>query len=165
MVYRHMALAHASTEAINAGKMTTSYLPDGPIPPIAKAFEYLSLAKVAGSAQEAQDMLILNQKSGISMNRRRVLADAKLRCLDLAKDYAVPEWKALHLPGPAGRDALNMAVDNVVASGKATPHDEVVCKHLARVLTVWSLVRMRSVFHWVLISASLCLRQIRRAGI
>ena len=105
------------------------------MPAVAKAFEYISLAKVAGSAQEAQDMLILNEKSGITMNRKRVLADAKARCAKLAEDYAPPEAPILHLPGPAGRDALYMAVETFAKNGKATPHDVVVCQHLAQVLS------------------------------
>lgn len=135
MVGRHLALAQHSTRMIQSGKPPKPYLPDGPMPPISKAFEYISMAKVAGSAQEAQDMLILNAQSGISMNRRRVLADAKTRCLELAKDYTPPEPYLYHLPGSAGRDALYMAVENFVKNGKATAHDEVVSKHLAQLLT------------------------------
>ncbi len=110
-------------------------MPMGPMPAISKAFEMISVAKVAGSAQEAQDMMILNAKSGISMNRRRVLADAKTRCLELAKDYAAPESPMLALPGKSGHAALMLAVENFAKSGKATPYDVVVCDHLARVLT------------------------------
>ncbi len=135
MVARHVALSHQSTTAIQSGKMPKPYLPDGPMPGISKAFEYISLAKVAGSAQEAQDMLILNANSGITMNRRRVLADAKARCLSLAEDYTPPLPYELHLPGPAGRDALYMAIDGFVRNGKATAHDKTVSEHLAQVLT------------------------------
>lgn len=39
------------------------------------------------------------------------------------------------MPGAAGYAALAMAVENFRKSGKATPHDEVVSMHLARVLT------------------------------
>ncbi len=107
----------------------------GPMPPISKVFEMISMAKVAGSAHEAQEMQILNAKSGISMNRRRVLADAKIRCLELAKNYQAPVPATLNLPGASGYAALCMAVENFVKNGRATPHDEVVSKALARVLT------------------------------
>ncbi len=110
-------------------------MPGGPMPPISRVFEYISMAKVAGSAHEAQDMLILNEKSRISMNRRRVLADAKALCLELAAGYQPPPPATFRLPGSSGRDALHMAVDNYVKNGKATAHDEVVSKALARVLT------------------------------
>jgi len=135
MIARHMAQAEATTKAIMSGKKPDAMMPGGPMPAISKAFEYISMAKVAGSAQEAQEMLILNDKSGVSMNRRRVLADAKTRCLQLAENYATPIPPVFRLPGHAGRDALYMAVENFAKSGKATPHDVVVCQHLAQVLT------------------------------
>lgn len=107
----------------------------GPMPAIAKAFESISMAKVAGSAAEAQEMLILNAKSRISMNRRRVLSDAKVLALELAQDYVPPTPRSVYLPGEAGYLSLKLAVDNFRASGKATAHDEVVSLALARVLT------------------------------
>ncbi len=107
----------------------------GPMPAISKAFEYISMAKVAGSAAEAQEMLIMNSKSRISMNRRRVLADAKQLALQLAENYTPPEQRTIRLPGDSGYTALKLAVDNFRKSGKATPHDETVSLALARVLT------------------------------
>ncbi len=106
----------------------------GAMPVISKVFEQIALAKVGGSAEEARDMKILRADDGISMNRARVLADAKARCLDLAKNYAAPAPATLHLPGGSARVALSMAVDGFAAAGKATPHDVVVCKVLANVL-------------------------------
>lgn len=135
MVGRHLALAAEVHGEIQSDKPPSAVMAHGPMPPVSKAFEYISMAKVAGSAQEAQDMLILNAASGISMNRRRVLADAKAKCLTLAEGYRPPEPFVYTLPGTSGRDALYMAVDNFVKNGKATPHDEVVSKHLAQVLT------------------------------
>lgn len=80
-------------------------------------------------------MLVLQGKSGITMNRLRVLADAKALALELAKEYQPPEAPEFYLPGATARAALNMAVAGFVKSGKATPHDEVVAKGLARVLS------------------------------
>ncbi len=135
LLLRHVAAGEAAQKAIAAGKKPEHLIGGGPMGAISKAFEYISMAKVAGSAAEAQDMLILNAKSGITMNRRRVLADAKARALELAQNYQPPEQRTLRLPGEAGYLALKLAVDNFRASGKATPHDEVVSLHLARVLT------------------------------
>lgn len=105
------------------------------MPAISKVFEYLSMAKVAGSADEARLMGILNAKSRISMNRRRVLSDAKSLVLELAEDYAPPIPTTLRLPGETGFTALKMAIGNFRANGKATAHDEVVSEALAYVLT------------------------------
>lgn len=105
------------------------------MPAISKAFEQIVMAKVAGSSDEARDMKILNAKSRVTMNRARLLADAKLLCLELAKNYAPPVSPVLALPGRAGQAALSMAVDGFVKSGKATAHDAVIARKLAYVLT------------------------------
>jgi 3-hydroxyacyl-CoA dehydrogenase len=80
-------------------------------------------------------MLILSPDSQIVMNRNRVLADAKALCLNMAKDYKVPEPRGIHLPGATAKAAMDMAVDGFVAAGQATPHDKVVANHLSYVLS------------------------------
>ena len=135
LVWRHMLAAHAAQKAIAKGAKPEVMVGGGPMPAISKVFEYISMAKVGGSAEEARDMMILNSKSRISMNRARVLADAKSLCLELAENYTPPERVALRLPGASGAVALNMAVENFVASGKATAHDAVVSGALASVIT------------------------------
>jgi 3-hydroxyacyl-CoA dehydrogenase len=107
----------------------------GAMPIVTKAFEQIGMAKVSGSAEEARDMMILNARSGISMNRTRVLADAKALCLKLAEGYAPPAPQVIHLPGASAKAAMLMALDNLREQGKATPHDLVVGEHLATVLS------------------------------
>ena len=107
----------------------------GPMPPITKTFEAIGLATVAKSAEEARDLKILREGDGITMNRDRLLADAKAKVLALAESYAPPEAAELSLPGPTGAVAIGMAVDGFRLSGKATPHDVVVSRALAKVLT------------------------------
>ena len=107
----------------------------GAMPAIAKAFEYIGTAKVGGSADEARDMKILNNVCRISMNRVRLLPDAKQLCLMLADSYTPPQPATVNLPGPTAKTALQMGLDQFVAQGKATPHDVVVCTELAGVLS------------------------------
>ena len=109
--------------------------PGGPMPPVIKAFETISMATVAKSAVEAKDHLYLRPDDGVVMNRERVLAAAKKRALSLAEGYAAPEVGELSLPGPTAEAAMNMAVDGFRKLGKATPHDEVVAGALAGVLS------------------------------
>ena len=106
----------------------------GPIPPVSQVFETVSLAKVAKSAFDAQDIGYMRQSDGVTMNRERLLYDAKQRVLDLAKEYKPPEPWVINLPGPTGRAALNLAVEGFRILGKATPHDVTVSKALASVL-------------------------------
>jgi 3-hydroxyacyl-CoA dehydrogenase len=110
-------------------------MPKGPMPAAAKVFEMISTAKVAKSAAEMREMGILRDGDRITMNRYRLLADAKARALELARDYKAPEPREIVLPGPSGRVALNNAVAGFAKLGVATRHDVVVAGELARVLT------------------------------
>lgn len=108
----------------------------GPMPPVTNAFQTIGMAAVAKSAYEAFDHLyFLKNRDNVTMNRDRVLFDAKQKALELAKDYKAPEMEEIRLPGPAGKVALDLAVGDLAKSGKATPHDVVVCDHLAHVLS------------------------------
>lgn len=114
---------------------TLGRLPKGPMPPVAKAFEIISTATVAKSAAEAKEYLFLRPTDGITMNRYRLLADAKAKALELARDYTPPEPPEYVLPGPTGTAALEIAVDSYHRRGIATKHDVVVSKALAGVLS------------------------------
>jgi len=109
-------------------------LPKGPMPAVARCFEILAVATVAKSAAEAKDLLFLKPGDGITMNRDRLLADAKAKALALVGQPKPPEPAAYLLPGPSGQAALALAVDGFVKAGKATPHDVTVSASLAAVL-------------------------------
>ncbi|MAE50718.1 MAG: 3-hydroxyacyl-CoA dehydrogenase [Micavibrio sp.] len=101
-----------------------------------KAFEVIGVATVAKSAQEAKAIGYFRDSDGITMNRDRLLFDAKQHALDLAKGYVQKERITdIRVPGAAGKVALDMAVDDLVKSGKASPYDKVVCGRLATVLS------------------------------
>src|SRR4030095_13771732 len=86
------------------------------IPPVVAAFEAISLAKVAKSAAEAKEFKFLRPTDGISMNRDRLLADAKARTLKMLADgYQPPKPPELRLPGPSGRTGLNLVVHGLRA--------------------------------------------------
>jgi len=110
-------------------------VPRGPLPAVAKAFEIISTAQVSKSAAQARGLNFLRATDNVTMNRDRLLGDAKARVLALADGYQPPKPAEYHLPGPGGRVALDLAVDGFAATGKATPHDVVVSKAVARVLT------------------------------
>ena len=107
----------------------------GPVPPVAGAFETISMAKVSRSAEEARDLLFLRKSDGVTMNRDRLLADAKAKVLELAPTYESPQEPSFRLPGPSGRAALEIFVGEFVNAGKATAHDAVVSGQIAAVLT------------------------------
>jgi 3-hydroxyacyl-CoA dehydrogenase len=107
----------------------------GPLPKLKTLFELIGTAQVGGSADQARDMLILNEKSRITMNRARLLADAKQLCQSLIPGYTPPEPATVKLPGMTARIAFALAMRGLKASGKLTPHDEVVMEALGQVLT------------------------------
>ena len=108
---------------------------EGPMPPVMKAFEYIGTAQVAKSAEQARSMGFLAPDDSITMNRDRLLADAKAHALKLSEGYEPPEPRTYNLPGPSGRTALRLAVKDLVLSGQATPHDVVVTDELAWILS------------------------------
>ncbi len=110
-------------------------VPKGPMPVLTKVFQAVSTAQVAKSAAEAKEMMILRKDDGITMNRDRLLADAKAKALSLVEGYAAPEKPTFRLAGESGRTGLNMAVADFQKKGMATEYDLVVADRLAEVLT------------------------------
>jgi 3-hydroxyacyl-CoA dehydrogenase len=109
--------------------------PGGPMPGLAQAFETISTAKVSRSAEQARELGFFRDGDGITMNRDRLLSDAKARVLALAENYAPPVSKKISLPGPTAATGFNLAVKDFVKQGKAMPHDQVVSAALAIVLS------------------------------
>ncbi len=109
--------------------------PGGPMPAVAQAFETISLAKVSASAQHAQEMLYLGKNDAITMNKDRLLADAKARTLVLAESYQPPQPAHYLLPGASARATLDIAVRNLQLAGKASAYDVEICRQLALVLS------------------------------
>ncbi len=114
----------------NAGNV-----PHGPMPAVMAAFEQISLAKVSKSAANAKELKYLRKADGITMNRDRLLPDAKALALKLAAEYIPPLPVELRLPGPSGKVALNMAIETYALQGLALPHDVTVSGQLANVLS------------------------------
>ena len=110
-------------------------VPRGPMPAVAKAFETISTATVSKSAAQAKELMFLRPADGITMNRYRLLADARAKALAMAADYQAPEPVKLKLPGATGRVGVKLVVDGFHKRGIATNHDLTVFEHLANVLT------------------------------
>ncbi|WP_309698217.1 3-hydroxyacyl-CoA dehydrogenase NAD-binding domain-containing protein [Sphingomonas sp. SORGH_AS_0870] len=110
-------------------------MPKGPMPAVMKAFETISTAQVSRSAALAKDLGYLRKDDGITMNRDRLLADAKSKALSLVEGYQPPEKPVFRLPGAAGRVAFNGAVADFAKKGVATPYDVVVAGRLANIVT------------------------------
>jgi 3-hydroxyacyl-CoA dehydrogenase len=110
-------------------------LPRGPMPAPAKVFEGISTADVSKSAHQAMEKKFLRETDGVSMNRDRLLADAKIRALSMVDGYTPPKPPEFVLPGASGRAGLNAAAEGFHRRGIATDHDLVVADALAEVLS------------------------------
>ena len=77
-----------------------------------KAFEAIATAKVATSAHEARGLGFLSDSDRISMNRERVLSDAKARALELVRGGYEPPVPRTDIPAPGENllAALKMGV-------------------------------------------------------
>jgi len=109
--------------------------PGGPIPPIVKAFETIGMAKVSKSAVEAKELLFLAHTDGITMNKNRLLADAKVKALSLSSHYAPPQPCVYPMPGKTAKILLSMGIKAFHLLGKATDYDVEVSEKLAFVLS------------------------------
>ena len=84
----------------------TSIRPDGRgesvelLEAMKKAFETIAMAKVATSAHEARAFGFLSDSDHITMNRERVLSDAKNRALELVRAGYEPPVMRTDLPAP-----------------------------------------------------------------
>ncbi len=107
----------------------------GPMPATAFVFETISTAKVGLSAYEAKDFLYLRETDGVTMNKSRLLADAKAKAFEMVQNFTPEKPFDLTLPGPGGKAALDMAVDGFYMRGLATTYDVVVSSRVASVLT------------------------------
>jgi 3-hydroxyacyl-CoA dehydrogenase len=99
-------------------------------------FENIALAKVSTSAFEARDLRLLRPSDGITMNRDRVLHDAKSRAVALAEaGYRAPlPVTDIPAPGESVLAALRLGVYMLRQGEYASDHDVTVATHLAEVM-------------------------------
>jgi 3-hydroxyacyl-CoA dehydrogenase len=112
------------------------------------AFEALAMAKVGTSAEECRDLGFLRREDGISMNRDRLVADAKEVALALARaGYNPPaaSWQEgaqttqIKVLGEQFLSAAKMMIHLLQRGGYASEHDAHVARKLANILAGGSL--------------------------
>ncbi len=86
---------------------TSGLLPHGPMPAPSKVFEIVSMATVSKSAANAKELLFLREKDGITMNRYRLLADAKATALKLVDGYTPPHTGRPQAAGRRGKTGIH----------------------------------------------------------
>jgi 3-hydroxyacyl-CoA dehydrogenase len=120
----------------------TSIRPDGRgesvelLEAMKKAFETIAMAKVATSAHEARGLGLLSDSDNITMNRERVLSDAKARALALARSsYEAPVMRNdLPAPGENILATLKLGVYMMRQGDYISDHEVKIGNKVAEVL-------------------------------
>ena len=100
-----------------------------------QVFQTIATAKTSTSGADARALGFLRRSDGITMNRERLLTDAKAKALSLVPGYAPPAPRSVTLTGERGRKMLMAGVEAMASAGKVSAHDQLVAGHLATVLT------------------------------
>ena len=101
-----------------------------------RAFEAIATAKVATSAHEARGLGFLTDADRITMNRERVLSDAKIRALELVRAGYEPPVPRTDIPAPGENllAALKMGVHMMRRGDYITDYEVKLGAKIAEVL-------------------------------
>jgi 3-hydroxyacyl-CoA dehydrogenase len=101
-----------------------------------RALETIAMAKVATSAAEARSMGLLAQSDRITVNRERLLLDAKAQAVALAEaGYAAPLPRTqIPAPGLGALGTMETGIFLMGEAGFASEHDQKVARWAAYIL-------------------------------
>lgn len=107
-----------------------------PLPFVQQVFETIGFGKVSTSAAHARQLRYLSDRDDITMNRERLLADAKAAVLGSAPGYRpVPVPDRIPVGGDTVRATLELGVYLAWRAGRLSDHDVTIGKAIAKVLT------------------------------
>lgn len=105
-----------------------------PFEAIKRAFRLIAMATTSSSALDARRIGYLRDRDGITMNRDRLLADAKRAVLAIADGYVAPPQRTLVALGKEALGNLHYAAWAMHEGGYASDHDVRIAHELAYVL-------------------------------
>jgi 3-hydroxyacyl-CoA dehydrogenase len=102
---------------------------------VTQVFKNVALARVSTSAEEAKAAGYFGLTDGVSLDRARLLTEAKARAIGLAESgWHAPAPRAFVLPGESGIATLTMMVRTLVEAGQASEHDAKIAIKLAEIV-------------------------------
>jgi 3-hydroxyacyl-CoA dehydrogenase len=106
-------------------------------PRIKKVSETIAMARVSTSAVEAKDLGFLRTSDPITMNRDRLVEDAKQTALAMiAEGYTEPHQRTdIPVAGESAFAAVKLGIHMMVRGGFISEHDAVVARKLAYIIT------------------------------
>jgi 3-hydroxyacyl-CoA dehydrogenase len=107
------------------------------LPPVQRVFETIGFAKVSASAADARRIGYLRPIDAWTMNRERLLSDAKARALERVREgYQRPAPRTATTVGGEGvRAALELGVHLALRGGRISEFDALIGRKLAWLLT------------------------------
>jgi 3-hydroxyacyl-CoA dehydrogenase len=106
-----------------------------PMPAVQRVFETIGFAKVSTSGPDALRIGYLREPDSISMNRDRLLEDAKTLALERVPDYVRQQPRAAIRVGGAGVLAtLKLGIHLALRGGRISEHDALIGRKLAWIL-------------------------------
>jgi 3-hydroxyacyl-CoA dehydrogenase len=117
------------------------------LPFMQRVFETIGFAKVSTSAPDAARLGFLDEADRVTMNRERLMADAKAYALERAAEgYQRPlPRSAILVGGESVLAALKLGVHLAWRAGRISDHDAVVGRALARVIAGGALPHQTTV--------------------
>ena len=101
-----------------------------------RSLEIIAMAKVSTSAAEARSLGLLSPADRLTMNRERLLLDAKTQAAALAESGYTPPQPRTQIPAPgtAALATLETGIYLMGEAGYASPHDQKVARWVACIL-------------------------------
>src|SRR5258706_2611349 len=111
------------------------------LPPIQRAFESIGFAKVSASGPDARRLGLLRSTDAVTMNRERLIADAKARALQrMAEGYQPPAPRtAIPVGGDTVLAPLKLGIHLAWRAGRISDHDALIGRKLATIMAGGSL--------------------------
>jgi 3-hydroxyacyl-CoA dehydrogenase len=105
------------------------------LPLVQTAFETIAFGKVSTSAPHARQLGYLREFDGVTMNRDRLIADARCAALERVRaGYAPPQPLPIPVGGESVVAALKLGVHLAWRAGRISDHDALIGRTLATVV-------------------------------
>jgi 3-hydroxyacyl-CoA dehydrogenase len=107
------------------------------LPPIQRAFETIGFAKTSASGPDAIRLGYLRPVDAVTMNRDRLLSDAKARALERVREgYTAPARRTgIAVGGESVAATLKLGVHLAWRAGRISDHDKLIGRKLATIMT------------------------------
>jgi 3-hydroxyacyl-CoA dehydrogenase len=106
-----------------------------PLPVVQRTFETIAFAKVSTSGPHARELGYLRDADSISMNRDRLIEDAKALALSRVPEYVPLQPRtAIRVGGSGLLATLKLGIHLALQAGRISDHDALIGRKLAWIL-------------------------------